>query len=222
MLSDDNPKSGKHSLLISGKLVVDYSDEGKHDWAIDATYGESCSCESVCPCISGSGAMPAACIGNNVITIQSGHYDDVTLDGLKIMMAFRLLNWSKVYIDERATPEQKDALLKLLWKIPMLRNYLEQQKGFVGRAPIHVVEKDSSFTYSAPNSYAKINYIFPEVDSILSLNNLEPGNILFHNKLGLSEKNVHTGDKYAFEYEMKNGVVSYFKASSEDENYRDK
>lgn len=215
-LSDKDPKSGKQSLMISGKFVVDYSDKGSHDWAIDATYGESCSCESVCPCISGMGEMPAACIGNNVITIHSGHYDDVNLDGLKIMMAFRLFSWSIVYIDERATAAQQEALMKLLWKIPTLRNYLAQQKGVVQRAPVQVVASDSSFAYSVPNSYAKINYIFLGADSTLSLNNLEPDDILFQNTLGLSEKNVHTGDKYAFEYEMKNGVVSHFKVSSKD------
>lgn len=221
-LSSNDPGSGKQCLLISGKLIVDYSDTGKHDWAIDATYGESCSCESVCPCIGGPGAMPAACIGNNVIAIKSGHYDGVNLEGLKVMMAFSLGNWSKVYIDERATAAQEDALLKLLWKIPILRGYLTQQKGAIQHATIQVIAKDSSFTYSVPNSYAKINYIFLGADSTLSLKDLSPNDILFHNSLGLSEKNVHTGDKYAFEYQKKNGVVSHFKASSEDEYYKNK
>jgi hypothetical protein len=156
------------------------------------------------------------CIGNNVIAINRGHYDSVNLDWSKFMMAFSLGKWAKVYVDDKTTDAQQKALLKLLWKIPMFQNFLAFEKGEVRRAPVEVIATDSSYTYSVPNSYAKINYIFLGGDGPLSIKGLAPQNPLCNNTMGLSDENYHKGDEYAFDYKMRNGVVSHFKASSTD------
>ena len=84
------------------------------DWAIEADYTETCSCDPTCPCLFGSPSTHGYCRGNNLIEINEGHFGDVRLDGISMVTAFSLGKWLKIYIDEKATDEQAKALVELV------------------------------------------------------------------------------------------------------------
>jgi len=91
-------------------------------WAIGGTYLESCNCEAICPCRSvggrkGGRSTEGICMGALSWEVDRGGSDDVSLDGLRAVLALRYDDdepgspWDfALYIDDRADPEQHDLL----------------------------------------------------------------------------------------------------------------
>ena len=95
-------------------------------WHIRGEYLESCNCEVLCPCLLGprnpqGGAMARPTEGNCcvplVFHIEEGRHGSVALGGTRAAAAVRTPgpmgegNWTfGLYIDERGTPEQRNAL----------------------------------------------------------------------------------------------------------------
>jgi hypothetical protein len=91
-------------------------------WKIVGELEESCSCDAVCPCWFGNKPTKMNCSGNAVFFITKGNYGKVTLDGLAVgqvvqspdgksmMESMGSFNVSSIYLDEKATPEQRKAL----------------------------------------------------------------------------------------------------------------
>ncbi len=94
----------------------------KPTWKISGQLEESCSCDAACPCWFDSKPTMPSCSGNQVIFIKHGRYGGVPLDGLAIasfvqspehqtmMQSFGKWNFSYLYIDEKATAAQREAL----------------------------------------------------------------------------------------------------------------
>jgi hypothetical protein len=91
------------------------------DWRIRAAEISACNCDWGCPCQFNALPTRGNCRAIVGIRIDEGYFGDVRLDGLKVVGVFA---WPKAIheghgegqaiIDERATPEQRDALLKIL------------------------------------------------------------------------------------------------------------
>ncbi len=95
--------------------------ESTFDWNLSGSYYEVCNCEAICPCRRSSGKKAGRPTYENcdfAISwwIKSGRAGDLDLAGLKVVMVGR---WERtdddpwhvtLYVDERATPQQKDAL----------------------------------------------------------------------------------------------------------------
>src|SRR5438477_85205 len=91
-------------------------------WKITGQLEEACSCNAACPCWFDSKPTRTTCGGNQVLFIQKGSYGNVKLDGLAVanyaqspenqtmMDSFGKWNFSTNYIDEKANPEQRNAL----------------------------------------------------------------------------------------------------------------
>jgi hypothetical protein len=90
-------------------------------WNISGQYFEACSCDFMCPCITGQlAARPTnngSCTFAITMQIERGSFDDVTLDGLCfIVLGYAPAemgkgNWSVgLVIDEGATAEQREAI----------------------------------------------------------------------------------------------------------------
>jgi hypothetical protein len=94
----------------------------KVPWKISGQLEEACSCSAACPCWFGSMPTRMNCAGTQVIFIDKGHFGSVRLDGLAMahftqspdnqtmMESFGKWNISYLYIDEKATPKQREAL----------------------------------------------------------------------------------------------------------------
>ncbi|WP_144241263.1 DUF1326 domain-containing protein [Fimbriimonas ginsengisoli] len=95
----------------------------KTNWKITGQLVEACSCNAACPCWFGSMPSRMACSGNQVVFIKSGRYGSVPLDGLAVaqfvkspdgksmLESFGSWDLDSVYIDERANPQQRAALV---------------------------------------------------------------------------------------------------------------
>lgn len=93
-------------------------------WQIQGEYFENCNCDILCPCITSSMQGPAdydRCLVPLIANIHKGTFQDVTLDGLNFIMVMDSPavmsegNWrAAVYIDERASGDQRQALGAIL------------------------------------------------------------------------------------------------------------
>jgi hypothetical protein len=54
------------------------------------------------------------CEGNRLISIKSGHYDDVDLSGVSFLVTFTMRSWSKIYVSDRVSDRQMQAVEALL------------------------------------------------------------------------------------------------------------
>jgi hypothetical protein len=94
----------------------------KTPWKITGQLEEACTCSAACPCWFGSKPTKMTCGGGQVLFIEKGTYGSVPLDGLAVanmaqspagqgmMESFGKWTYSYLYIDEKAKPEQKEAL----------------------------------------------------------------------------------------------------------------
>ncbi len=89
-------------------------------WTMEADYLQACNCDYGCPCEFEAPPTRGACEGTGVWRIATGRYGNVRLDGLSFGFvarwpgALHLGNGvAQLLFDERATPEQRDALLQI-------------------------------------------------------------------------------------------------------------
>lgn len=86
-------------------------------YRLDGDYFEACTCRASCPCIMLSPATEDTCDLVLAWHIASGGKDEVSLEGLNVVMAVRSPqqmtdgDWTvALYLDERADPAQTEAL----------------------------------------------------------------------------------------------------------------
>jgi hypothetical protein len=114
------------ALLVLGSASSGVGDQAKSSektkWKITGELEESCSCNGACPCWFGNKPTKMNCSGGQVVFIKKGNYGSVPLDGLALgewvqspdgktmMESVGDWNFSHVYVDAKATPEQQKAL----------------------------------------------------------------------------------------------------------------
>jgi hypothetical protein len=89
-------------------------------WSLSGTYMESCSCEAICPCIVLSAPTEGTCSALVAWKIDEGHDGGVDLGNLNVALLVHTpgkmheTKWKvAVYVDDRASDEQKTSLLKI-------------------------------------------------------------------------------------------------------------
>jgi hypothetical protein len=89
-------------------------------WKIAGQYLESCNCKPACPCVFLSRPTEGDCTVVVGWHIDSGNFGSVDVSGLNVALAvdspgtMHEVPWkAALYVDERATEQQKDALLKI-------------------------------------------------------------------------------------------------------------
>lgn len=93
------------------------------EWAIKGELILNCSCTVFCPCVVSLGKHPpteGTCQGWAGVRIDSGHFNDADLSGLNVGLLLDIPgsmgrgNWkAAAYIDERASDEAFDGLIKI-------------------------------------------------------------------------------------------------------------
>ena len=115
-------------LACAGAACISYAgeavkaDTSKMPWKVAGQLEEACSCAAACPCWFASKPTRMTCGGGQFIFITKGTYGSVPLDGLAVgsmsqspegksmMESFGKWNFNYYYIDEKANPEQREAL----------------------------------------------------------------------------------------------------------------
>jgi hypothetical protein len=94
-------------------------------WKVAGDLEEACSCRAACPCWFKSLPSRMTCDGAQIIFITKGQYDKTKLDGLAVAQfvqsperksmfeSFGNWNFDYVYVDEKANPDQREALKQL-------------------------------------------------------------------------------------------------------------
>jgi hypothetical protein len=112
-------------------------------WKITGQLEEACSCNGACPCWFGNKPTRMTCGGGQVLFIEKGTYGKVTLDGLAFggfvetppgkTMGESFGNWTfaYLYVDEKADPEQRKALVELSHSIMPIEASTNQKVLFV-------------------------------------------------------------------------------------------
>ena len=94
-------------------------------WSFDASYIEACSCHLFCPCYFNPHPEHPYCEFNMAVVVNDGIVGDVSLKGARYWLAGDLgdhfgpgktSKWLVVTFDPSVTPEQRDALVKILTK----------------------------------------------------------------------------------------------------------
>jgi hypothetical protein len=90
-------------------------------WKLEGDYFEGCNCDIVCPCVYLLDPDEGSCYVTCAWHIQKGNYANTDLSGLNVVALFNTPGnmvtgpkWkAALYIDERATQEQKNAIIKI-------------------------------------------------------------------------------------------------------------
>jgi hypothetical protein len=85
------------------------------EWEISGHYGEACSCDIGCPCIFKVPATHGFCNIALLFDIVKGKYGIIDLSDIKVVVTGEIgkATFISYYIDDRATAEQKDALVNI-------------------------------------------------------------------------------------------------------------
>ncbi len=98
--------------------------EAKPKWEVEGYWADACQCDVVCPCLYGKPPSHGTCNSSQVLQIDKGRYEDVVLDELYVVMAgsvpespeegdAHIMSFSRVYVDERANEQQRQALVEI-------------------------------------------------------------------------------------------------------------
>ncbi|RQR65907.1 DUF1326 domain-containing protein [Burkholderia sp. Bp9126] len=90
-------------------------------WEIQGTELMNCNCSYGCPCQFNAPPSRGFCAAMGAISIDSGHYGDVRLDGVRVALVYQ---WPgpvhegngqlQPIVDERAGDAQRDAVLNIM------------------------------------------------------------------------------------------------------------
>lgn len=109
-----------YALLCSsliGMLAVARKVAAKDEWRIKGTLSEACTCAVPCTCNFGEGPSPHHyCYAVYAYEIKEGDFNGIKLDGLRFG-AIDAEKGNSVYLDERATSEQRTALEAVARKV---------------------------------------------------------------------------------------------------------
>jgi hypothetical protein len=140
------------SLFLASVLLVAVTAPpraAEPNWHVTATVAESCSCKISCPCNFGGEPNVNPCEGNRLISITSGHYEDVDVSGVAFLVTFTMRSWSKIYVSDKVSERQMKAVEALL---PLA--FAGFQRGMLSftKAPITMNITPSKVTFSGPES----------------------------------------------------------------------
>ena len=174
------------------------------NWHLAATVAESCSCTVSCPCNFGGEPTKMPCHGNRIISITGGHYEDVDLGGVQLLVTFSMREWSKIYVSDNVSEKQMAAVEKLL---PIA--FAGFQRGMLSftKAPITMTVTASRVTFSGPESSVEMDVLKGFGGQPVKVLNLPSAAFQDYTQYK-SVTHKHSSDKTTFSYSGTNGFTS--------------
>ena len=200
--------------LVSLAALSNGVSYAENDWAVDATFSASCSCDVMCNCSLGSGSTLGFCEGSRLIEISKGHYHGTNLDGLDVVLTRRGGEWAKFYFDETVNDQQMDAVVELLkmdetMGLSASTTILSKEK-----AKISVERTADRVKFSVPSSTVVIEIMKGFDGKPIKVQNL-PLPMSQDYTLYKSISNIHHGNEQSFSHSGTSGSVSRLNASSD-------
>lgn len=175
------------------------------DWHVTADVAESCSCDVACPCNFGSPPTHDHCHGNRLYQVTDGHYGDVDLSGLELVVTFSMNEWAKLYVSDRASDAQVDALEALTPEI--LGGFQRWGIRSTERVPLTVERSEKKVTFRVPDSEVEMDVMTGYDGKPVRIENL-PSATFQHYTQHRSVVTQHEGGDDAFEYSGTTGFTS--------------
>lgn len=198
------------AVAIVSLAVVVPSRAQMTKWRLTATVAESCSCTVSCPCNFGGEPSRLPCEGNRFITIDQGHYQDVDLAGVQLLVTFNMRNWSKIYVSDRVSERQMKAVDAML---PLA--FAGFHKGMLSftKAPITMEATESRVRFSGPESSVDMEVIKGFNGQAIKVHNL-PSAVFQDYTQFRSVSHTHATTAHTWNHTGTNGFMSKWSAGS--------
>ncbi|MFQ6104749.1 MAG: DUF1326 domain-containing protein [Candidatus Glassbacteria bacterium] len=204
-------------MIALSLFAIATTTAGASDWAVKADMAESCSCNPACPCTFGSPPTLGHCDAVQLYEIKSGHYGDVSLDGISMVVTTRFMEWIKFSVSEDATDEQVKAaeqLVSALYGFPASVKVLSSE-----RAPVSVERTETTVKFSIPTSTVEIEMMKGADGKPIKIQNLPaqgaPGPKVIDHTQYKSITLDHQSEDKKFRYSHTNGFTGRLEASGE-------
>jgi hypothetical protein len=181
------------------------------NWHLTATVAESCSCTVSCPCNFGGEPNRNPCEGNRLIAITSGHYDDVDLKGVSLLVTFTMRTWSKIYVSDRVSDKQMAAIEALL---PIAFAGFHRGMLSFTKAPITMNITESKVTFSGPESSVEMDVMKGFGGKPVKIMNLPSAAYQDYTQFR-SVSHTHTSATHNWKHSGTNGFTSTMEAGSQ-------
>src|SRR5262245_48934221 len=174
------------------------------NWHLTATVAESCSCIVSCSCNFGGDPNRMPCEGNRLIAIKTGHFENVDLGGVSLLVTFNMRNWSKIYVSDAVSEQQMAAVEKLL---PIA--FAGFQRGMLSftKAPITMQLSDDKVRFSGPSSSVEMDVMRGFGGKPVQISNLPNPAYQGYTQFK-SVVHQHKSDDHSFSYSGTNGFTS--------------
>ena len=173
-------------------------------WHLTATVAESCSCTVSCPCNFGGEPNRNPCEGNRLISITSGHYEDIDLRGVAFLVTFTMRSWSKIYVSDKVSDKQMAAVEALL---PLAFAGFHRGMLSFTKAPITMDITEKRVRFSGPESSVDMEVLSGFGGKPVKVMNL-PSPVFQDYTQYRSVSHRHASDKTTFSYSGTNGFTS--------------
>ena len=182
------------------------------NWHLTATVAESCSCTVSCPCNFGGEPTKNPCEGNRLISIRSGHYEDVDLGGVAFLVTFTMRSWSKIYVSDKVSDRQMAAVEALL---PIAFAGFHRGMLSFTKAPITMDITEKRVRFSGPESSVDMEVLSGFGGKPVKVLNL-PSPAFQDYTQYKSVTHKHASDKTTFSYSGTNGFTSTMDVGSKN------
>ena len=197
-------------VVVLALVVVVPSRAQSPSWQLTATVAESCSCTVSCPCNFGGEPSRMPCEGNRFITIDKGHYQDVDLSGVQLLVTFNMRNWSKIYVSDKVSERQMKAVEAML---PLA--FAGFHKGMLSfsKAPITMDATPTRVKFSGPESSVEMELAKGFNGQAIRVNNL-PSAVFQEYTQFRSVSHTHSTKDHSWSHHGTNGFTSRWNAGS--------
>ena len=181
------------------------------NWSLTATVAESCSCTVSCTCNFGGEPSRMPCEGNRIIAIEKGHYQDVDLAGVQLLVTFNMRNWSKIYVSDKVSERQMKAVEAML---PLA--FAGFHKGMLSftKAPITMEIAATRVRFSGPESSVDMELVKGFNGQAIRINNL-PSAVFQEYTQYRSVSHTHSSTSHSWSHKGTNGFTSKWSAGSQ-------
>ena len=180
------------------------------NWHLTATVAESCSCTVSCPCNFGGEPSHMPCEGNRMISIDKGHYQEVDLSGVQVLVTFHMRTWSKIYVSDKVSDRQMKAFEALL---PL--EFAGFQKGMLSftKVPITMEATPTRVRFSGPESSVDMEVMTGYNGQAVKILNL-PAAVFQDYTQFRSVSHTHTSASHTWSHKGTNGFTSKWDVGS--------
>lgn len=199
-------------ILALGLLTTMAVSARGQQWAIKGDRVVSCSCNSACPCMFGSSPTLGHCDGVELVEIKEGHYGNVRLDGISVVITLRLREWVKYYVNENATDEQVKVVGSLV--AALMPGFAKMKVLSTEKAPISIERTETKVKFSVPSSAVEIEMMKGRDGKPIKIQNLPASFYIDYTQYKSITIGHHSKDK-EFSYSGTHGATSKIEAMGE-------